>query len=422
MENKIQFNAAIYPKVMSIIIGKPYNKNENDSDEMVPELVVDLPRSAYLIYLQKIFDEHVEPEIDLFKKYAYGVVLDDSDYMTLLSFIMTTTQRNWNKSINSGDLLAPFGLCMKVDDAGKRNLELLEETKDSIRVEAWEGIIIDLLSKSSMDIISCFDFDEHFERQAENSINDKLYISLGAWKYTPDTAEQNLSNALRAAFMFTLVGYYSGDRKNQYSSFVEYFEAEFYKRVSLVYGMWVSLEDKTKIKYLPLYDSFYNLTSSSKNELISVLKAVLDNDSIALDEKQTLKAQLIESAGQFHTNISSAAAPEGKIVKSDVSVAKNYLSEKEMRSLERIVSAYLDLAEDRAERHIPMTMEDWAKRLDLFLMADDREVLQDAGKITAEIAKAKAETEFEKYRVIQDRLFMSDFDKYMLELEKNAKK
>ena len=117
-----------------------------------------------------------------------------------------------------------------------------------------------------------------------------------------------------------------------------------------------------------------------------------------------------------------AAAPDGKIVKSDVSIAKNYLSEQEMRSLERIVSAYLDLAEDRAERHIPMTMEDWSKRLDLFLMADDREVLQDAGKITAEIARTKAETEFEKYRVIQDRLFMSDFDKYMLELEENAKK
>ena len=117
-----------------------------------------------------------------------------------------------------------------------------------------------------------------------------------------------------------------------------------------------------------------------------------------------------------------AAAPEGKILKSDVTIAKNYLSKKEMRYLERIVSAYLDLAEDRAKRHIPMTMEDWSKRLDLFLMADDREVLQDAGKITAEIAKAKAETEFEKYRVIQDRLFVSDFDKYMLELEENAKK
>ena len=128
-------------------------------------------------------------------------------------------------------------------------------------------------------------------------------------------------------------------------------------------------------------------------------------------------------ADKSHMGLTTwAAAPEGKIVKSDVSIAKNYLSEKEMRSLERIVSAYLDLAEDRAERHIPMTMEDWAKRLDLFLMADDREVLQDVGKITAEIAKAKAETEFEKYRVIQDRLFMSDFDKYMLELEENAKK
>ena len=112
-----------------------------------------------------------------------------------------------------------------------------------------------------------------------------------------------------------------------------------------------------------------------------------------------------------------SAAPEGKIVRSDVSIAKNYLSEQEMLSLERIVSAYLDLAEDRAARHIPMTMEDWSRRLDLFLMADDREVLQDAGKITAEIARAKAETEFEKYRIIQDRLFMSDYDRYLLELE-----
>ena len=88
-----------------------------------------------------------------------------------------------------------------------------------------------------------------------------------------------------------------------------------------------------------------------------------------------------------------------------------------MRSLERIVSAYLDLAEDRAERHIPMTMEDWSNRLDLFLMADDREVLQNAGKITAEIAKAKAETEFEKYRVIQDRLYQSDFDRLVASTE-----
>lgn len=110
-------------------------------------------------------------------------------------------------------------------------------------------------------------------------------------------------------------------------------------------------------------------------------------------------------------------APDGKIMKSDVTVAKNYLTEEEMHALSRIVSAYLDLAEARAERHIPMTMEDWSKRLDLFLMADDREILQGAGRITAELAKDKAESEFEKYRIIQDRLFMSDFDRYLEELE-----
>ena len=113
-------------------------------------------------------------------------------------------------------------------------------------------------------------------------------------------------------------------------------------------------------------------------------------------------------------------APDGKIMKSDVSVAKNYLTEDEMQSLSRIVSAYLDLAEDRARRHIPMTMEDWSKRLDIFLQADDRDVLTDAGKITAEIAKAHAETEFEKYRVIQDRLYESDFDRYLLDTERNT--
>ena len=108
-------------------------------------------------------------------------------------------------------------------------------------------------------------------------------------------------------------------------------------------------------------------------------------------------------------------APNGKIKKSDVTVAKNYLTEDEMKSMELIVSAYLDLAENRARRHIPMTMEDWAKRLDIYLQADDLEVLKDAGKISAQLAKMHAETEFEKYRVVQDRLYQSDFDRYLEE-------
>jgi hypothetical protein len=117
---------------------------------------------------------------------------------------------------------------------------------------------------------------------------------------------------------------------------------------------------------------------------------------------------------QPHMGLTSwANAPEGKIVKTDVVVAKNYLTQPELESLGRIVNAYLDLAEERAKRNIPMTMQDWATRLDSFLEFDERNILQDAGKITAEIAKAHAESEFEQYRIVQDRLFASDFDKLL---------
>ena len=105
-------------------------------------------------------------------------------------------------------------------------------------------------------------------------------------------------------------------------------------------------------------------------------------------------------------------APNGKIVKPDVSIAKNYLKESELEDMGRIVNSFLDLAEDMAKRHIPMTMEDWAKRIDRFLDLTDRPVLTDAGHVSAEQAKEYAETEFEKYRVIQDKLFQSDFDRF----------
>ena len=110
-------------------------------------------------------------------------------------------------------------------------------------------------------------------------------------------------------------------------------------------------------------------------------------------------------------------APHGKIQKFDVSVAKNYLSQDEMAQLSRLVNAYLDVAEDMALRKIPMTMQDWETRLNKFIEATDREILQDAGKVTAEIAKAHAESEFEKYRIVQDRLFESDFDRVLKQIE-----
>lgn len=104
--------------------------------------------------------------------------------------------------------------------------------------------------------------------------------------------------------------------------------------------------------------------------------------------------------------------PQGKIVKTDVSIAKNYLRENELEAMGRIVNAFLDIAENMAKRHIPMTMEDWAKRIDKFIDVADLPILQDNGNVSAEFAKEFAETEFEKYRVIQDQLFQSDFDRF----------
>ncbi len=114
-------------------------------------------------------------------------------------------------------------------------------------------------------------------------------------------------------------------------------------------------------------------------------------------------------------------SPEGKILKTDVGIAKNYLTKEEIDSLGRIVNAYLELAEDRAKRRIPMTMQDWAKRLDRFLEFDDRNILQNAGSISAAIAKDHAVSEFEKYRIVQDKLFESDFDRNVKAIEQEIK-
>ena len=127
-----------------------------------------------------------------------------------------------------------------------------------------------------------------------------------------------------------------------------------------------------------------------------------------------------DSAKEHMGLTSWEGSPNSKIHRYDVSVAKNYLSEEEMQQMQRIVSAYLDMAEMQAMRHIPMTMEDWEKRLNGFLALWDREVLRDAGKVSAALAKAHAEAEFEKYRITQDRLYESDFDQF-LKLEELAK-
>ena len=180
-------------------------------------------------------------------------------------------------------------------------------------------------------------------------------------------------------------------------------ERKFYQKITDIYSTSIDYNKDAKITY----DFF---------------KKVQNKMHFAITHK-TAAEIIYERADHTkeHMNLTTwKAAPEGKILKSDVSIAKNYLTKDELKSLERIVSAYLDLAEDRANRHIPMTMNDWVNRLDKFLEADDREILKNSGKISHEIAVEKAELEFEKYRIIQDREFVSDYDRF-LELEESVK-
>lgn len=157
-----------------------------------------------------------------------------------------------------------------------------------------------------------------------------------------------------------------------------------------------------------------SLDYNKNNEITKEFFAKVQNKLHYAIHKHTASELIMKRADSKKDYMGLASwenAPDGKIVKTDVSVAKNYLSSKELESLGRIVNAYLDLAENRAKRNIPMTMQDWSKRLDAFLEFDDRDILKDSGKITTKIAKDFAESEFEKYRIVQDRLFESDFDK-----------
>ena len=140
--------------------------------------------------------------------------------------------------------------------------------------------------------------------------------------------------------------------------------------------------------------------------------------------KHTVAELIYERADSTKENIGLTTwegSPDTKIRKSDVSVAKNYLTKEELHALELIVSGYLDFAEMQANRSIPMTMEDWAKHLDRILTATEHEILTDAGKISMEVAKAHAETEWEKYRIIQDRLYRSDFDLFLEDVKRLEK-
>jgi hypothetical protein len=248
--------------------------------------------------------------------------------------------------------------------------------------------------------------------------NTKYYnldaiISVG-YRVNSKKATQFRQWATRVLSQFAVKGYVIDKKRLENGSFLgkEYFdelleqireirlsERKFYQKITDIYA--------TSIDY------------NKDDELTKEFFAKVQNKLHYGIHGQTAPELILNRANstkEYMGLTSWKNAPDGKILKSDVVIAKNYLTKDELESLGKIVNAYLDLAEERTKRNIPMTMEDWAKRLDIFLEFDEREVLKDSGKVTAKIAHEFAHSEFEKYRVIQDKLYKSDFDKLIEEL------
>lgn len=301
----INYDASIFPRIMSFAI----EPTENSTG-----CTIDLPRGAYQLYLSSLNMADNKREIELFEKYAYSVAFTDQDYSDIIDMTFVPIPRHTSFMGDIRDrMLGKFGVRL-CNDEGRQYFILEEEAKSEIRASTWDCIVIAILHDRVFDVLNCFDFDEKFGRK------EKIQIYLGSYRFSSDKAEQKLSNALRTALFFTLAGYKFNLRTSQYCSFEDYFDNEYYKRVSLVYAMWNCRINDEDIKYIPLYDSFYNISGENKQKLIGILKAVLDSDYMAFDDKEVLKTHLIEGCNEIHSD-PSAILLEQSLVKP----AMNYI-------------------------------------------------------------------------------------------------
>lgn len=260
------------------------------------------------------------------------------------------------------------------------------------------------------------------ERQIEREVahyNLQMIIAVG-FKVNSERAVQFRKWVNQIATEYTIKGWVMDDERLKRGTYLtdKYFDEQL-ERVREIRASERKFYQKITDLYATAID--YDVTSAQTKRFY----ATVQNRMHYAVHGHTAAELIVEraDANREHMGLTTwADAPDGKIKKSDVTVAKNYLTAHELGQLNRMVTAYIDFAESMAARHIPLTMEDWETRLNSFIQMFEYGLLADAGKVSAEIAKLHAETEFEKYRVIQDKLFMSDYDKYMLELEEHIKK
>ncbi len=261
--------------------------------------------------------------------------------------------------------------------------------------------------------------NSEFSTKPTNFYNLDMIISVG-YRVNSKRATQFRQWATRVLREFAIKGFVLDNKRLENGAFLneDYFE----RLLSEIREIRLS-ERRFYQKITDIYATSmdYNKSDKTTQDFFARVQNKL-HFAIHGQTAAELIMQRADSEKQHMGLTSWDKVPEGKIVKTDVAIAKNYLQKEELESLGRIVNAYLDLAEDRAKRKIPMTMEDWIKRLDLFLEFDERDILQGSGKITSKIARGYAETEFEKYRIVQDKLFESDFDKLVALQNKDKNK
>jgi uncharacterized protein (UPF0332 family) len=269
---------------------------------------IELPVGANLLYLQGSKDKK---EIRLLAKYANKEMYTDKDFEDIFNLFITNIPRPSISTLNSNDFLSDFGVEMVKNKEDEFEFKLIDEYIPYTRVTTWECIALDLLSESYMRIINNYDFGD-------------IHIDLGSWKTEIDEMKQSLLNALRNGLMFTIIGFLYGDNRNLYESFNDFFDNEFSKRVSFINAMWKTRNLDEKIRYLPIFDSFYNLKGLQANTLIEVIHAILDNTEIITDDKEMIRNTLIDGAEGFHKNIDG----EGRVIEQEIiKPAVNYLIE-----------------------------------------------------------------------------------------------
>lgn len=313
----IQINKNIFPLVMSA-----YIDDQDNSDSSI----IDLPRDANLLYLQSINNPL---EKKLLKKYANNESFSDKDYEELFKLFISNVPRSSPPSGNTANFIEQFGVSITKKDDGFQ-FSLIEEYIPQIRVETWDYIAIDLLKPAYTDIINCFDFGD-------------INIYLGAWKSDFDVQKQSLLTAFRSALIFTIIGYMYGDDKGLYSSFNDYFDSEFYKRIALINGIWKHREEGTAIAYIPIFDSFYNLDGMAPNKLIKTIHAILNDTNIVLDERNMIRNRLVDGANEIHTdNNPQRVALEQNLIKPVVNFIIELESAKDnLNAAQKLHSEYL---------------------------------------------------------------------------------